>query len=239
MNSFLKNIAPNSLKILDATIAVSDYVPISLSSKNNDLTFDITSSEAWEKYIQKYLKVRNAKVAFGGYLEERNIYQRSAYFNATNDDNQRNIHLGIDFWCVENTNVLAVLDGEVHSFKNNNNFGDYGPTIILKHQIENKTFYSLYGHLTEASLQYIKLGDKVKKQEIIGQLGSNKVNGDYAPHLHFQLIVDIKDFKGDYPGVASKNEVEFYKENCPNPNLLLKLQNETSMLKTLSKKQND
>ena len=239
MNSFLKNIAPNSLKVLDATIAVSDYVPISLSSKNNDLTFDITSSEAWEKYIQKYLKVRNAKVAFGGYLEERNIYQRSAYFNATNDDNQRNIHLGIDFWCEENTNVLAVLDGEVHSFKNNNNFGDYGPTIILKHQIENKTFYSLYGHLTEASLQYIKLGDKVKKQEIIGQLGSNKVNGDYAPHLHFQLIVDIKDFKGDYPGVASKNEVEFYKENCPNPNLLLKLQNETSMLKTLSKKQND
>ena len=225
---------PNSLKVIDTKIAVSDYVPISLSSTNKDLTFDITSSDTWEKYIQKYLKERNAKVAFGGYLEERTIYQRSTYFNAVNDVNQRNIHLGIDFWCKENTEVLAVLDGEVHSFKNNKNFGDYGPTIILKHQLEKKTFYSLYGHLSLASIENLKVGDKVQREQVIGQLGSSKVNGDYAPHLHFQLIIDIKDYKGDYPGVASKREINFYKENCPNPNLLLKLPNETSMLKTLS-----
>lgn len=205
---------------------MNEYVSISLNASNNDLNFDVSSSIAWEKYIDEYLLRNNAKVAFGGYLERRNIYQRSTHFNSIDEKNQRNIHLGIDFWCKENTAVLAVLDGEIHSYKNNDNYGDYGPTIILKHEIADKTFYSLYGHLTLESIQNIKVGTKIKKSEVIGRLGNNKVNGDYAPHLHFQLIVDIQEFNGDYPGVASENEIEYYAKNCPNPNILLKLSNE-------------
>lgn len=234
LNTFLKNITQNSLRILDTKISLSDYIPISLSDNNKDLVFDINSSDAWEKYIHKYLSEHNAEIAYGGYLEKRTIYQRSTYFNSTDDKNQRNIHLGIDFWCDKNTAVLAVLDGEVHSFRNNDNFGDYGPTIILKHSIENTIFYSLYGHLSMESIKDIKIGSRIKKEEIIGRLGGNEVNGDYAPHLHFQLIMDIQESIGDYPGVASENEIEYYSKNCPNPNLLLKLPDETSMLKTLS-----
>jgi hypothetical protein len=41
--------------------------------------------------------------------------------------------------------------------------------------------------------------------------------------LHFQIINDMQGKKGDYPGVSSKKELAFYKKNCPDPNLLLKI----------------
>jgi len=34
----------------------------------------------------------------------------------------------------------------------------------------------------------VKVGDFVKQGDIIAQLGDAKVNGDYAPHLHFQIM---------------------------------------------------
>lgn len=225
MKDFLAVIEKIPLKVIDTTISYSDYVQVSISSSNQDLsTINVSSSKSWEGYMASYLKKNNAKVAFGGYLEKRDIYKRSAYFNSSDED--RNIHLGVDLWCESNTKVLAVLDGEIHSYANNSNHGDYGPTIILKHEYEGKVFYSLYGHLSLVSIKSISVGQKVKKEEVIGFLGEANVNGDYAPHLHFQLILDIENYKGDYPGVSSEKTLEFYKKNCPNPNLLLKLPHE-------------
>lgn len=223
MKTILQNLRKEALKVLDLNIELHNYVPISISSNNKDLNFDISSSKEWEIYLHSYLQENDAKVAYGGYLEKRDIYNRSNYFSTKN---QRNIHLGIDFWCQENTNVLSVLDGKIHSFKNNKNYGDYGPTIIIEHIIKGNKFYSLYGHLSESSINNINVGDIVKQGQTIAQLGDSTVNGDYAPHLHFQLIIDIEDYFGDYPGVSSNENIEFYKKNCPNPNLLLKLPDE-------------
>ena len=223
-NDFLTATFIESLSVLDTSISFNDYVPIDLSSKNIALEqIDVSSSKALEKYIDAYLQKNNAKVAFGGYLEKRNIYSRSSYFKQSNAENERNIHLGVDLWSKADTKVLAVLDGEVHSFQNNTTFGDYGPTIILKHSMNNVEFYSLYGHLSLASIENLKVGANVKQGETIGYLGDSVVNGDYAPHLHFQLIKDMQDILGDYPGVSSKKKLEFYSNNCPDPNLLLKV----------------
>ncbi|MGJ8744510.1 peptidoglycan DD-metalloendopeptidase family protein [Polaribacter sp.] len=223
-NQFLNEISKEPLHVIDATNSLESYFPILISSKNKDLqSFDISSSAAWEIYINSFLNKHKAKIAFGGYLEKRNIYDRSDYFKNISENEKRNIHLGIDLWCCEKTKVLAVLDGEVHSFKNNNNFGDYGPTILLKHQIKKEIFYTLYGHLSLKSIESIKIGDTFLKGNSIGFLGDSSVNGDYAPHLHFQIIRDLQDNFGDYPGVSSKENIAFYKKNCPNPNLLLKL----------------
>lgn len=219
MEEFLNSISTVPLKVIDNVITFSDYIPISISSENSDLNFDISSSKEWEVFINSYLKSNNKKVAYGGYLEKRDIYSRSSYFVG----NDRNIHLGVDFWCDENTNVLAVLEGEVHSIGNNQNFGDYGPTVILKHQIKGKEFYSLYGHLSSKSTENLEEGRKVSRGEIIAKLGASDENGDYAPHLHFQIIIDIQDYKGDYPGVCSIDDLDFYKQNCPNPISLFKL----------------
>jgi murein DD-endopeptidase MepM/ murein hydrolase activator NlpD len=85
------------------------------------------------------------------------------------------------------------------------------------------SFHTLYGHLSRESLERKSIGQKVKKGETIAWLGAPEVNGDYAPHLHFQIIKDMQGMKGDYPGVCSKNKLAFYMDNCPDPNFLLKI----------------
>jgi hypothetical protein len=48
-------------------------------------------------------------------------------------------------------------------------------------------------------------------------------NGQWPPHLHFQVIIDMEFKKGDYPGVCKLNEKEKYLRNCPNPDLILQM----------------
>ena len=150
------------------------------------------------------------------------MYKRSSIFR--NDSIQeRNIHIGLDLWTKEGTSVLAPLDGKVHSFKNNVGLGDYGPTIILEHEVENEIFYTLYGHLSLESIENLTVGAVFTKGEQIASLGNSSINGDYAPHVHFQIIRNLGDYWGDYPGVCNTNDLNFYIENCPDPNLLFKI----------------
>lgn len=213
----------NNIKVIAPEIDFADYVGFDLSAITTDkLNLPLTDAKAFEGFVESHLAKSNAKVAYGGYLEHRNLYQRSAVFKNVNVE-ERNIHIGLDLWIKAGTHVLAALEGKIHSFQNNTALGDYGPAIILEHEIEGLSFYTLYGHLSLESLDNKKEGQKVSKGEIIGQLGAPPINGDYAPHLHFQIIKDLQGKKGDYPGVCSKKELEFYKENCPNPNFLLQI----------------
>ncbi|MFL9829382.1 peptidoglycan DD-metalloendopeptidase family protein [Flavobacterium sp. ST-87] len=202
-----------------------DYFLLDLSVSNSDLAgVNLTDAAAVEDYIAQQARLQNSKVAYGGYLEERNLYQRSQHFKNESIE-ERNIHIGVDLWTQAETAVICPIDGWVHSFKNNDSIGDYGPTIILKHKLENHTFYTLYGHLSLESIKNLKTGMLFKKGELLGNLGNSSENGDYAPHLHFQIIKNMETYKGDYPGVCSKSDLNFYMENCPNPNLLLKIKN--------------
>ena len=223
-SNFLNGISSTSLRVLDASIPNSKYLALDLSKDNKALkSIDVSSSEALESYINNHIKSNTVKIAFGGYLEQRTIYERSNYFNKQNPETERNIHLGIDLWIAAGTPIYTPLHATVHSFKNNTNFGDYGPTIILKHCVDNLMFYTLYGHLSIASIENLKVGQEFKQGEQIATLGDATVNGDYPPHLHFQIIKDLQGCNGDYPGVSNKKDIGFYKMNCPNPNLLLKL----------------
>ncbi|MGB5943693.1 MAG: peptidoglycan DD-metalloendopeptidase family protein [Leeuwenhoekiella sp.] len=200
----------------------SDYFPLDLSVTNTELdSVDTTSAEAIANYIDNKTKQAGRKLAYGGYLEKRSIYNRSDHFIKEGSLVQRDIHLGMDLWAPAATPVLAAADGILHSFRNNNNFGNYGPCIILEHKVGNQKFYTLYGHLSRKSLLGLRSHAVIKRGTCIGTLGDASENGDYAPHLHFQLIADMQGKAGDYPGVCSSGEVEFYKANCPDPNLLL------------------
>ena len=222
---YISGLTAGFTPVVGGDLKQEDFIAIDLSANNPELLkLEQLSSEAFSVFIDYNLKVAGKKVAFGGYNEVRKLYQRSQLFNKNVDEFlNRNIHIGLDIWTAEGTDVLAVLDGEIHSFQDNANFGDYGPTIILKHTIEDEVFYSLYGHLSRNSLENLQVGQKFKAQEKIAELGAAEENGDYAPHLHFQVINDLQENKGDYPGVASKKDLDFYLENCPDPNLLLKI----------------
>jgi hypothetical protein len=108
-NQFLKTLSVAPLPVINHDFPREKYIKIDISEKNKDLlNFDISSSKEWEKYIDLYLKKYEKTVAYGGYLEKRNLYDRSDYFKNLEENEKRNIHLGIDLWCKEDTKVIAV-----------------------------------------------------------------------------------------------------------------------------------
>jgi murein DD-endopeptidase MepM/ murein hydrolase activator NlpD len=213
----------HNVYVIDRAIPYEKYSALDLSVGNSELTTEIVSAPGpLSEYINKLLSANNSSAAYGGYNEVRNLYRRSEIFNDQGSD-ERNIHIGLDIWAPAGTAVLAALDGSIHSFDFNPGKGNYGPTIILEHHIGQSRFFTLYGHLSLEDIENIELGDEVTKGQIIGSLGDETVNGDYPPHLHFQIIKDIADYFGDYPGVCSSSEKDFFIDNCPDPALLLKI----------------
>ncbi len=208
--------------LMDKSIPTSQYCSIDLSKDNTELqTIAISDPKVCQHYIDQVLESHDASVAYGGYLEKRALYSISGRFA---QGPSRDIHLGMDFWCKAGTVVVCPLAGTVHSFANNSDYGNYGPTIILEHQFGELKFYSLYGHLSIESLEGLYPGKHFTQGDALAALGTTDINVGYAPHLHFQLILDMGTFKGDYPGVCAENDIEFYKNNCPDPNLLLGFQ---------------
>lgn len=213
----------DNVYVLDPSFSKSDYFKIDLSEQNTDLqNFDLKNTDEFQHYLNKKANENHRKIAYGGYLEPRMIYRHNQIFkNPTVEE--RNIHLGIDFWLPTHSNIFCALDGRIHSFQNNDNAGDYGPTIIVEHLWNDLKFYTLYGHLSTQSLENITVGQHFKQGEFLAKLGLPTENGNYAPHLHFQIILDLEQNSGDYPGVSSKENLKKYKENCPNPLYLLNL----------------
>lgn len=66
--------------------------------------------------------------AIGRYHERRGNMYTSAIFQG-----KRNIHMGLDFWVPSGTPVYAFSDGELLFFRNNDRYGDYGPTLVTSH----------------------------------------------------------------------------------------------------------
>lgn len=210
-------------KVIANYIDYDRYVALDLSVTNDYLDkYKPTTAADYERYIQHHLDNHQAKIAFGGYNETRNLYQRSTVFKNENTE-ERNIHIGLDLWINDAAPIYAALEGKIHSFQNNEALGDYGPTIILEHEINGYLFHTLYGHLSLDSLKDKSVGQTIAKGECIASLGLPPINGDYAPHLHFQIIIDMENKQGDYPGVCSAKILAFYLQNCPDPNLLLKI----------------
>lgn len=224
MNSYIEVLRScEAAKVIAHEIDYSEYVALDLSVSNDELQHHtLNTAHDYEIFIQNHLDKNKAKIAYGGYLERRNLYKRSSVFK-NKTTNERDIHIGLDLWMNKQATVFAALDGTIHSFQNNDALGDYGPTIILEHQLEDFKFHTLYGHLSLESLMDKKVGDYIKKGTQIATLGLPPINGDYAPHLHFQIIIDMQNKKGDYPGVCNEKDFDFYTENCPDPNLLLKI----------------
>jgi 4-aminobutyrate aminotransferase-like enzyme/Ser/Thr protein kinase RdoA (MazF antagonist) len=164
-----------------------------------------------------------AQVGIGRYDEARYFYTSPAF--ATGEkitDEYRTVHLGIDLFAPAGTPVYAPLDGSVYAFADNNTPQDYGPVIVLEHQVEDcPTFYSLYGHLSCESLNGIKLGQRIEKGERLAAIGASDANGGWSPHLHFQVITDLLELGTDFPGVARPSQRKVWLSLCPDPNLIL------------------
>ena len=194
------------------------------TQSNTSLTTDIIeNTEAFSTYIVQQLSAADAAYGIGGYNEHRTVYARSRVFDGASEVDARCIHLGVDIWGKAGTPVAAPLDGTVHSFAFNDAYGDYGATIILEHQINGAEFHTLYGHLSLADIANLNEGDFIAAGKVFAHFGEPAENGQWPPHLHFQIILDMQGKKGDYPGVCSIAERENYLQNCPDPDALLNM----------------
>ncbi len=203
---------------------------MNFTASNTLLTTAILNdTETFCTYINQQLANTNALYGIGGYDEHRTIYARSEVFGTSpqplykreGQEEPRRLHVGIDIWGKAGTCVFAPLGGIVHSYAFNNAYGDYGATIILQHQLEAVTFYTLYGHLSLADIEHLRKGKFISQGELLAHFGEPNENGHWPPHLHFQIIMDMEGKEGDYPGVCKLSEGEKYLANCPNPDLIL------------------
>jgi murein DD-endopeptidase MepM/ murein hydrolase activator NlpD len=197
---------------------------LDLSAGNPSLQgFDPGVTADFSVFIEQQIADAGADYAAGGYAENRTLYAMSPVFSAANDGSEaRTLHLGVDLWLAAGTGVHAVLPGRVHSCQDNAAFGDYGPTLILEHTLDDRRFYTLYGHLARESMAASPVGRFVEAGELLGWLGTSEVNVGWPPHLHFQIITDLLDYVGDYPGVCAPSEAAQWLARCPDPNLLLR-----------------
>lgn len=193
------------------------------TENNSEISAEILDdTKRFTDYVNQKLNAAGTKFGIGGYNEKREVYSRSKLFSS-HEGKPRRIHLGIDIWGKPYTAVMSPMNGIVHSFAFNNNFGDYGATLILTHNLDGSSFHTLYGHLSLNSIKNLREGSNVKKGDVIGEFGIPFENGRWPPHLHFQVIIDMDNWKGDYPGVCAESEKEAYLVNCPDPDVILQM----------------
>ena len=196
---------------------------------------DMSVGSTWLGHEDEYSKVQSMShklsefkfrkpqvLMAGGYLESRPFYTAEMFKKEGNSGwEYRTVHLGIDFWVDARTQIFSVLDGVVLSIHNNANDKDYGPTLIIEHKTsDGLVFYSLYGHLSTERLRLLKPGQTVKVGDPIADVGESSENGGWAPHLHFQIILDLLGNKTEFPGVAFPRQKNTWQSICPDPNLL-------------------
>ncbi len=208
-------------RVVDFDPAHDQILTLDFTAANTELSNDILDDiQHFSTWVEAKLALNNSKYGIGGYNEHRTIYSRSAHFDT--GEEPRRLHLGVDIWAPTRTPVYNFYDATVQSFANNNNFGDYGATIILAYDIEGCKFNALYGHLSLDSLNHLEEGKFIKAGTKFAELGNKDENGCWPPHLHFQLIKNMQGLKGDYPGVCKFSERETYLANCPDPELILR-----------------
>ncbi|MBS4065106.1 MAG: peptidoglycan DD-metalloendopeptidase family protein [Chitinophagaceae bacterium] len=220
--------------VVDFDPASDKLLAMDFTAANESLTADIIDdTKKFTAYVNGLLKNAGAKYGIGGYAENRTVYSRSALFGdavslkfaegGSGSLEPRRLHLGIDIWGPVGTPVYAFMGGMVHSVAFNNNFGDYGATMILSHQLDTHSFYTLYGHISLKDIHKVESGKYVNRGEVIARFGNEKENGHWPPHLHFQIIIDLELREGDYPGVCRLSEKDFYLNNCPDPDMILQM----------------
>jgi 4-aminobutyrate aminotransferase-like enzyme/Ser/Thr protein kinase RdoA (MazF antagonist) len=180
---------------------------------------ELADTAAFTAWIFARMKAAGARVGIGRYNEARLLYTSDVFKSA--DGQRRTIHIGIDLFMKAGSPVFAPLDGVIHSFANNAAPLDYGPAIILQHEADDSSFFTLYGHLSEDSLGDLYPGKRVNRGDRIASIGAPPTNGGWPPHLHFQVICDMLGKQGDFPGVAPASQREVWLSLCPNPNLIL------------------
>jgi 4-aminobutyrate aminotransferase-like enzyme/Ser/Thr protein kinase RdoA (MazF antagonist) len=221
---WLANNGRSAASLFDADLRTTPSVVFDLSVGSQLLGADPRNSEtsALASKIVAAMRQENTSIGVGRYNEARLLYSSPLFgADASPLEERRTIHLGMDFFVEPGTAVHAPLEGLVHVLANNTAPLDYGPLVILKHDVKDAgEFFTLYGHLTTDTLAHLKIGQRVARGKQFALVGTANENGGWPPHLHFQIILDLLDLGANSPGVALPSQGAVWTSLSPDPNLL-------------------
>lgn len=227
VTAWIEGRASTFSSVLDVDLRRTPVVVFDLSVGSPLLGADPRATETAALTETLFREMREARVSVGvgRYDEARLLYVSPLFGEAGSEaptEERRTIHLGVDLFVEAGSRVRAPIPGVVHLVVNNDAPQDYGPLVILRHQTSSGTpFFTLYGHLSEDTLSGLREGQRVEAGEEIARVGSPPTNGDWAPHLHFQIILDLLDLGRDFPGVCRASERDLWTSISPDPNLIL------------------
>lgn len=176
-----------------------------------------------DQRVRRILSEEGARLGAGGYGEARQFYR---WLSGPTSPGSRTLHMGLDLSVEAGTSLYAPLDGVVHAFEDAARRHDYGPLIVLRHEIpgpEPLTFHTLYGHLSRDSLEGLHLGMPVPRGTLFARVGSAPTNGDWWEHVHVQLITDMLDVPCNVDGAVRADQRRVWEGVFPDPNLLLRI----------------
>jgi 4-aminobutyrate aminotransferase-like enzyme/Ser/Thr protein kinase RdoA (MazF antagonist) len=222
---WLEASASSAASILDADLRAAPCVVFDLSVGSTLLGAKPGGANNPDVRERFFAEMKRARAAFGvGRYDEPRLVYTFPLFGASSKptDERRTVHLGMDLFVQPGTSLRAPLDGVVHLTANNVAPLDYGPVVILRHEIEGGAeFFTLYGHLSKDSLINLKASQRLGRGEEFARVGTPDENGGWTPHVHFQIILDLLELGADFPGVAYASQRAVWTSLSPDPNLLL------------------
>ena len=131
----------------------------------------------------------------GNKTKNRYIYPTEMNDRVKMSYNESPMHVGnlkyaVDFIVEEGTPVKAAADGIVIDLKSDSSVGGadkefepFGNFIEIEHENDE---YSEYEHLQKDGV-IVKMGEKVKRGQVIGYSGATGYLAHLGPHLHFMV----------------------------------------------------
>lgn len=187
------------MKPISQVCMLDDYKTLSVCS-DESIVVSKQIDEYQNKPFGKPLDFSNTRVS-SFFMEQRIVY-----------DNY-NVHKAWDFSSPAQTKVYAVCDGNIEKksflYRSNeiNINGGLGNHIVLKCDINDKTYHITYAHLFPNSSQ-VSVNDYVTKGQMIASVGTTGYST--GNHLHFQVQLNNEYVDGmsliDFLDTSNKEE---------------------------------
>ncbi len=161
-----------------------------------------------------------ADFAVGSYGEDRTIYKGEAFDIGAA---RRSVHLGIDIFAPAGEPVHAPFAGRVAFLHDDAVPYGFGPTVLLAHEAEAETFWTLYGHLSHDGFAKLTPGQAIAKGQAFASFGQRHENGNWPPHLHFQIVTDHLGLQARMHGVGVGRDWQIWRQVSPDPSGVLGL----------------
>ena len=152
-----------------------------------------------QRWVRRLHRRYRASCSYGGWFEDRSTLWQGHYM-------QPNLvfHLGVDFNVPERSRIYSPADARVvETWHDEDSRGGWGGRIALELK---PRLILLLAHLGKIR---VRSGSRVRRGQLLGNVGDPTNNGNWFPHLHAQVVRgSIADVDG-YGAFSVGNQRKF------------------------------